>query len=203
MHTVYILYIFILVIIQWTSASLQMQADDYSSFSLSFSSLSLSLVSEWSRIFLPKNCDIRSQSGRRTVRATLCRRRGKRRWDVKVSQQQLTICKWSQVGHPSDLQCVGQTSTGVAGVTHGVQSFMYKLWRTFHSPLGFHELRHVGGHQQGGHTLGTQTFLLHGLNFPWYNETFDQKHQWDWATFSPVQKYPKHKEFDWGSFTCK
>lgn len=58
------------------------------------------------------------------MRAKFCRMRGKRRRDVKILQLKI----WESLqSHPSDLECVGQTAAGVAGVTHSVQGLAGEL----------------------------------------------------------------------------
>lgn len=59
------------------------------------------------------------------------------------------------VSRASDLQCVGQTAAGVAGVAHSVQCFLGKLCRALHQTVGSH-VGHVSGHHDGSDALGTE-----------------------------------------------
>lgn len=84
--------------------------------------------------------------------------------------------------HPSDLQCVGQTATGVDGVTHSVQGLTDVPWSTLHEAVDRHVECHVGGHHEGSHTLrGKLTVAHHEMCIRWtWNQSnfqFKQKHK--------------------------
>lgn len=64
---------------------------------------------------------MRSQSGKSSVRAAFCRMCGKS--EVNMLQVGMRVIFF----YGSDLQCVGQTAAGVAGVTHSVQSLAGKF----------------------------------------------------------------------------
>lgn len=53
----------------------------------------------------------------------------------------------------TDLERVGQTAAGAAGVTHSVQGFTGEPCGTLHQAADFH-VCHLGGHQARGDALG-------------------------------------------------
>lgn len=76
---------------------------------------------------------------------------GEGRGDIRSVQR----ADGAAVTRASDLQRVGQTAAGVAGVAHGVEGFTGKLCRALHQTTGPH-VGHVSGHHDGSNTLGTQ-----------------------------------------------
>lgn len=65
--------------------------------------------------------------------------------------QRRTVCEPFMT---SDLQRVGQTAAGVAGLTNGVQGLAGETGSAPHEEVDCPVFRHVGGHHEGGHTLG-------------------------------------------------
>lgn len=101
--------------------------------------------------------DILSQSGRRIVISTFCGMKG-----GGGVIQSVQPADGAAVSRASDLQCVRQTATSVAGVAHGVEGLTGKLCRALHQAAGLH-LGHVSGHHDGSNTLGTEDIEQNGL----------------------------------------
>lgn len=93
--------------------------------------------------------DILSQSGRSSVISAFCGVKG------EETLRAVQCADGAAVSRASDLQRVGQTAAGVAGVAHSVQGFPGKLCRALHQTAGSH-VGHVGGHHDGSDALGIE-----------------------------------------------
>lgn len=130
---------------------LDSQANNYSSFSQSLSFMRTPISGGPSfESLLMRMDDIRSQSGRSNVSTRFCTTMGEETIRQLLHADSISVT----MSYASDLECVGQTTAGVAGVTHSVQGFTGEPCGALHQAVGSH-VGHIGGHQEGGDTLGT------------------------------------------------